>query len=426
MPPPPLLPPMSRAGAPPAGSTAARFGSTGGTTSRVATASTSAVSSSGPPTSSSSTAAAGVDLNANPQFVQGKNGMHRVVSINNGRKWVNADNLSVFGEVTELPKINAWYQKTPTDERVAPGNANFAGMSRLDAFMLMMPPTALEQSRHLTEQKLRKKKPHDKLTTQEWIKFLGVCLLMTRIKFNGRRQDLWTGDNVHSKYLEPQDFSKTGMSRHRFDEIWYAMTFSKQPEERPEGMSQAAYRWMLVDDFVTNFNQHRASTFVPGGTIIVDETMVRWYGMGGLYVEDGLPMYVSMDRKPDSGLEVQDACCVDSNIMIQIKVVDRAEEEERREKEKNLPPSYTDLNHGTKVLLELLEPWKKKEKLVLADSYFASVQAAMVLKSEPWGLDFIGNVKTCTQQFPMKYLDGIVMGRRGDRHALASLDETGT
>ena len=96
------------------------------------------------------------------------------------------------------------------------------------------------------------------------------------------------------------------------------------------------------------------------------------------------------------------------------------------QKEKNLPPSYTDLNHGTKVLLELLEPWKKKEKLVLADSYFASVQAAMVLKSEPWGLDFIGNVKTCTQQFPMKYLDGIVMGRRGDRHALASLDETGT
>ena len=74
-----------------------------------------------------------------------------------------------------------------------------------------------------------------------------------------------------------------------------------------------------------------------------------------------------------------------------------------------------------------LEPWKKKEKLVLADSYFASVQAAMVLKSEPWGLDFIGNVKTCTQQFPMKYLDAIVMGRRGDRHALlASLDETGT
>lgn len=177
-PPPPLPPVDTREAttvAPPTAvdrSTAARFRSTGGTTSRVvasASASTSEVSSGSRTSTSTTVAAARVDLNANPQFVQGQNGRHRVVSINNDRKWVNADNLSVFGEVAEQPKTTQWYQKTPTDERIAPGNANFAGMSRLDAFLLMMPPTALEDSRFLTQQKLRKKKPHDNLTTQEWI-----------------------------------------------------------------------------------------------------------------------------------------------------------------------------------------------------------------------------------------------------------------
>ena len=105
-PPPPLPPVDTREAttvAPPTAvdrSTAARFRSMGGTTSRVvasASASTSEVSSCSRTSTSTTVAAARVDLNANTQFVQGQNGRHRVVSINNDRKWVNADNLSVFG-----------------------------------------------------------------------------------------------------------------------------------------------------------------------------------------------------------------------------------------------------------------------------------------------------------------------------------------
>ena len=108
------------------------------------------------------------------------------------------------------------------------------------------------------------------------------------------------------------------------------------------------------------------------GKIILDKTIVRWYGLGGAFHNVGLPMYVDLDRKPDSGCEVQDAACVTSRIMIQIKVVDRAEEEHRKEKESNLPASYTGLKHGTKITLKLLKPWNKTGRRAIVDSYFAS------------------------------------------------------
>ena len=36
-------------------------------------------------------------------------------------------------------------------------------------------------------------------------------------------------------------------------------------------------------------------------------------------------MYVAMDRKPEDGLEIQNACCAHSGIMYQIKLVKTAE-----------------------------------------------------------------------------------------------------
>ena len=38
-------------------------------------------------------------------------------------------------------------------------------------------------------------------------------------------------------------------------------------------------------------------------------------------------MYIAIDRKPENGCEIQDACCGKSQVMISIKIVTTAEEE---------------------------------------------------------------------------------------------------
>ena len=78
---------------------------------------------------------------------------------------------------------------------------------------------------------------------------------------------------------------------------------------------------MLVDDFVRQFNDHRGTCFVPSDVICADESMVRWYGLGGDWINIGLPMYVDIDRKPESGCEIQSACCGQSGVMIRIHMV---------------------------------------------------------------------------------------------------------
>jgi hypothetical protein len=90
-------------------------------------------------------------------------------------------------------------------------------------------------------------------------------------------------------------------------------------------MSCEAYRWLLIEDFVKNYNEHRRQFFHPGWLVCVDESMSRWYGLGGHWINIGLPMYVAMERKPEDGMEIQNACCAISGIMYQLKIVKTAE-----------------------------------------------------------------------------------------------------
>ena len=101
----------------------------------------------------------------------------------------------------------------------------------------------------------------------------------------------------------------TGMSCRRFATLWQYLQWSFCPVERPVNMSSETYRWKLVDDFVAAFNQHRAATFIPSERICVDESISRWYGHGGQWINIGLPMYVAIDRKPENGCEIQNSAC---------------------------------------------------------------------------------------------------------------------
>ena len=78
------------------------------------------------------------------------------------------------------------------------------------------------------------------------------------------------------------------------------------------------------------------------------------------------------------------------------------------------------------MLYELIKPWANTNSIVVADSYFASVQAALRLKTI--GLRFIGTIKTATKEYPMAYLGNhVLLGGKGDRHGVLCKDiETGT
>ena len=113
-------------------------------------------------------------------------------------------------------------------------------MSRLEALMLMFPNEQWNEMIRMTNLNLQQERK--KVTTKgELVKFLGVMLLITRLKVKGRRE-LWATKATY-KYRAPANLGHTGMSRHCYEELWKAIRWSDQPEERPEGMSHERYRW---------------------------------------------------------------------------------------------------------------------------------------------------------------------------------------
>ena len=128
-------------------------------------------------------------------------------------------------------------------------------------------------------------------------------------------------------------------------------------------MSSERFRWTLVDDFVTNLNNHCASMFIPGDCICADESISMWYGLGGEWINIGLSMYIVTDRKPDNGCEIQDAACGRSKIMIRLKLFKTGTEEDVD----SILEDDNGILHGKKVLLGLILPWSNSDCVVCAD-----------------------------------------------------------
>ena len=85
-------------------------------------------------------------------------------------------------------------------------------------------------------------------------------------------------------------------------------------------MKHSQYRWKLVDKFVKRFNDYRAQSFIPSEMICVDESISRWYGKGGDWINNKLSHYVAINRKPENGCEIQDSCSGVSGIMMRLRL----------------------------------------------------------------------------------------------------------
>lgn len=253
---------------------------------------------------------------------------------------------------------------------------------------MMMPNKAITQILSLTQEN------EPTIDYSELMCFFGILILGTRFEWTNRRS-LWSLA-TSTRFIPPPNFAHTGMSRNRFNNIWQSICFPDQPREIPPGMSAEDHRWMMCDDFVAFINEHRETYITPGFDLCVDASIVHCYGLGGDWINCGLPMYVAMDRKPENGCEIQNVCDGQTGIMLRLLIVKSANSANRL-----LPVVGEATNHGTKVIQYLCGPWAKTHRTVYANSYFASVQTARELYR--MGLRFTGVVKTSTRGFPMKY-----------------------
>jgi hypothetical protein len=332
-----------------------------------------------------------------------------------GEKWFE-DYDATMRDINGPYHYRSWSLKTPTDTTWIEGYNVDKKISRLDVFLMMFPPKQLTSIVTYTNVELEDLNKR-RTTKSEILKFFGFVVLCTKYEFSSRAC-LWS-ETSPTKYEKAAAFGRFGMARMRFDDLWRCIRFGDQPRIRPVGMSPERYRWLLIDEFIDNFNEHRAKTFLPSELICVDESISRWYGQGGEWINHGLPMYVAMDRKPENGCEIQNAACGRSGVMIRLKIVKTATEAEA------LGANEDDngLLHGTKVLKELIQPWAFTNRMVCADSYFASVGTAEELLK--LRTRFIGVVKTATRRFPMQLLSTKELHQRGDRYGLVSKNADG-
>ena len=123
--------------------------------------------------------------------------------------------------------------------------------------------------------------------------------------FRGDCHTLWEGGGSVLKYLPLVNLKAMGISCNCWEDIWYAIRWSRQPSDKPPEMSSERFWWLLVDNFITNFNVHNFSTFYPGVELEADKPMVPWYGHGVNHINIGLPHYVVMDRKFNIGGKIK-------------------------------------------------------------------------------------------------------------------------
>jgi hypothetical protein len=98
-------------------------------------------------------------------------------------------------------------------------------------------------------------------------------------------------------------------------------------------------------------------------------------------------MYIAIDRKPENGCEIQNSACGDSGVMLRLKLVmgddgygegHGGEGAESDDDDGNVDAvDGVSLSHGGRICVELVEPWLHSDRIVCADSYFASVSAAL-------------------------------------------------
>ena len=275
-------------------------------------------------------------------------------------------------------------------------------LSPFDFFMYMFPMSHLSQIVALTNLELQRR--DKQLTTSgEILRYFGVLVLMSRFEF-GPRRELWQTTS-QNKYVPVPNFTRI-IPYHRFEMLRMCIRYS---HSGGTGDVDGDNRWSLVDDFVTAINLHREMYVTPSELICVDESMSRWYGLGGDWLDVGLPTYRAIDRKPENGCEIKTSACGRSGILLRMEIVKSPDEDAQQSR-------LSSVSHGTAVTMRLVHPWLHTNRIVCGDSYFASVETAETLFASK--TRFIGVVKTAHRGFPLAHMGSQPMSGRGTWYSM--------
>ena len=96
---------------------------------------------------------------------------------------------------------------------------------------------------------------------------------------------------------------------------------------RIKGTSHESHQWKIFDDIITNFNQYCKECFSPYNLICSDDSISRWYGQGGHWVNMCLPMYVATEKNLENGDDIRNAACRRLGITMWIRIVNSARNE---------------------------------------------------------------------------------------------------
>lgn len=87
-------------------------------------------------------------------------------------------------------------------------------------------------------------------------------------------------------------------------------------------------RWSLASGLLYAINEQREKYVPRSEFICVDESVSRFYGLGGDWIDTGLLRYVVLDRKPAKGCEIRTAACGKIGMMIRLEIVKSSTESE--------------------------------------------------------------------------------------------------
>ena len=133
--------------------------------------------------------------------------------------------------------------------------------SVLDYFMMSFPNEQTQICLNETNKQLRNNRKRETNAT-ELCKLLGIIVLITRFETTSRVR-LWVIVSQNEYISAVKLGAMTGIPRQKFDDLWSTLRWRTRPKDRPEGVSHAENRWMLINDMVGIFNQHREDIFIP-------------------------------------------------------------------------------------------------------------------------------------------------------------------
>ena len=226
------------------------------------------------------------------------------------------------------------------------------------------------------------------VTRKKVLKWLGTWLYFLAFPIEGCRSEYFTG-------FEGGFGPKNCLEKYGVTESWFKMMqacFKLPTYGRPADAHNPVRRWW--DALFKCFAAAIDASYI----LNPDESMIQWLGKH-------MPGFMSVGRKPtDKGCEVHTVCCGVSGIMVGGEVFEGAKAmEDAKYCEK--------YQKSTALTLRLVEPFKGENRIVIADSWFGSVETALALYEH--GFYGILNVKTAHRGYPKTELFKEIWSEKG-------------